>query len=606
MSLTPTPISDYALIGDLQTAALVSKAGSIDWLCWPRFDSAACFAGLLGGPEFGRWLIAPRAQTVRTSRRYRPGTLILETEFETADGTATLIDFMPHRNIEGDLVRIVAGRSGRVDLHTQVILRFDYGSIVPWVTRTPGPLTELHAIAGPDRVTLRTAVPLRGEGFTTVGDFSVAAGERVAFVMAYSPSHVSLPNAIDPANALAETEAFWTEWSGRCVYKGDWPDAVMRSLITLKALIYEPTGAIVAAPTTSLPEKIGGTRNWDYRYCWLRDATFTLLTLMDAGYYDEAKAWRDWLLRALAGDPAESQIMYGIAGERRLPEWEPSWLPGYAGSRPVRIGNAASTQRQLDVFGEVADAMYHARRGGLGPSAAGWAVQRTITNHLETIWDEPDEGIWEIRGARQHFTHSKVMAWVALDRAIKTAEHYGLEGPLDRWRALRRTIHADVCAKGYDAARGSFVQAYGTKRLDASLLLIPLVGFLRPTDERVRKTVDAIGKELMVDGLVHRYDTAATDDGLPAGEGAFLACTFWYVDNLALAGRWHEARDLFERLLELRNDVGLLAEEYDPRARCQLGNFPQALSHLALIDSAYNLSAHAPTMPAKQRSGGPG
>jgi GH15 family glucan-1,4-alpha-glucosidase len=600
--MTSVPISDYALIGDLQTAALVSRVGSIDWLCWPRFDSGACFAALLGGPQFGRWLISPVADVIRTTRRYRAGTLILEIDFETAEGRVTLIDFMPHRGSGTDLVRIVVGRSGRVAMRTQLILRFDYGAIVPWVTQTRGTLNELQAIAGPDKVTLRTPVELHGEDATTVSEFVVSAGEQVPFVMAYCASHLSSPLHIDAASALADTEAFWTGWSSRCVYKGAWPDAVMRSLITLKALIYEPTGAIVAAPTTSLPERIGGERNWDYRYCWLRDATFTLLALMDAGYFEEAGAWRNWLLSALAGNPEQAQIMYGVGGERRLSEWEVPWLPGYAASRPVRIGNAASTQLQLDIFGEVADAVHHARLGDLAPSAAGWNVQKALTIHLEAIWQEPDEGIWEIRGPRQHFTYSKVMAWVALDRAIKAAERYELEAPFERWQRLRRTVHSEVCSRGFDETRGSFVQAYGSKQLDASLLLIPLVGFLPSTDPRVRGTLEAIGKELMVDGLVLRYNTAETDDGLPPGEGAFLACSFWYVDNLVLAGRRDEARELFERLLALRNDVGLLAEEYDPRGRRQLGNFPQAFSHVALIDSAYNLGEREDVKPAEQRS----
>jgi GH15 family glucan-1,4-alpha-glucosidase len=594
-------ISDYALIGDLRTAALVSRSGSIDWLCWPRFDSGACFAALLGSSDHGRWLVAPAADVVRTTRRYRPGTLILETDFETAEGSATLIDFMP-RDAASNLVRIVVGRSGRIAMRTQLILRFDYGSIVPWVTQDHQTPCALHAIAGPDKVTLRTPVTLRGEGLTTVGEFEVAAGESVPFVMTYGPSHLTGDAAVDPEQSLAETADFWTHWSGRCTQRSEWPEAVVRSLITLKALIYEPTGGIVAAPTTSLPERAGGERNWDYRYCWLRDATFTLLALMDAGYFEEAGAWRDWLLRALAGTPAQAQIMYGIAGERRLDEWVVPWLPGYAGSRPVRIGNAASAQLQLDVFGEVADALHQARCGKLAPSEAGWAVQRALTVHLEGVWNEPDQGIWEVRGPRRHFTHSKVMAWVAVDRAIKTAERYGMEGPIERWRDLRRRIHTEVCANGFDAGRGSFVQGYGSQQLDASLLLIPLVGFLPASDARVRGTLDAIGRELMIDGLVLRYLTADTDDGLPPGEGAFLACSFWYVDNLVLAGRRGEAREMFERLLALRNDVGLLAEEYDPRTRTQLGNFPQAFSHVALIDSAYNLSARKTESPAEQRA----
>ena len=599
MQQPPPAISDYALIGDLRTAALVSRSGSIDWLCWPRFDSGACFAALLGNPEHGRWLVAPAADVVRTTRRYRPGTLVLETDFETAEGSVTVVDFMP-RDAASSLVRIVVGRTGHVAMRTQLIVRFDYGSIVPWVTQNHETPCELQAIAGPDRVTLRTPVALRGEDLTTVGEFQVAARESVPFVMTYCRSHLSRPAVIDPARALAETEDFWTQWSSRCAHKSDWPEAVTRSLVTLKALIYEPTGGIVAAPTTSLPELPAGKRNWDYRYCWLRDAAFTLLALMDAGYFEEANAWHEWLLRALAGNPAQAQIMYGIAGERRLAELELPWLPGYAASRPVRIGNAASAQLQLDVFGEVADALHLARRGKLASSETGWAVQRALTVHLESIWNEPDHGIWEVRGPPQHFTHSKVMAWVAVDRAIKAAEQYGLEGPIDRWRDLRRRIHADVCAKGFDENRGSFVQAYGSQQLDASLLLIPLVGFLPASDARVRGTLEAIGRELVVNGLVLRYRTADTDDGMPPGEGAFLACSFWYVDNLVLAGQHAEARQMFERLLALRNDVGLLAEEYDPRSGQQLGNFPQAFSHVALIVSAYNVSA-SEVRPAEQR-----
>ena len=598
-------IEDYALIGDCETAALVSRDGSIDWLCWPRFDSGACFAALLGGPEHGRWRLAPADPSPRVSRRYQDGTLILETDFETGDGAVTVIDFMPLRGECSDLVRTVVGRRGRVAMRMELVLRFDYGSAVPWVTREVD--GGLQAIAGPDMVVLRSRVPVRGEGLTTVADFEVAAGETASFVLTFRASHLPAPQSVEPAAALADTQAFWRAWSERCTYQGEWADAVWRSLLTLKALTYRPTGGIVAAPTTSLPEHIGGTRNWDYRFCWLRDATLTLLAFMDAGYYEEAASWRDWLLRAAAGSPSQVQIMYGLAGERRLLEWEVPWLPGYAGSRPVRVGNAAHDQLQLDVYGEVMDALYQARQGGLPESPAAWKLELALVSHLETIWDRPDEGIWEVRGPRQHFTHSKVMAWVALDRVIKGMEQHGLHGPLDRWRRLRHRIHSEVCNRGFDARLGSFVQAYGSKQLDASLLMLPLVGFLPPSDPRVRGTVQAIEQGLMVDGLVLRYNTASTDDGLPVGEGAFLACSFWLADNYVLQGREDDARRLFEHLLSLRNDVGLLAEEYDPRARRQLGNFPQAFSHISLVDTALNLT-HAATeraaVPARQRADG--
>ena len=597
-------IEDYAIIGDGETAALVSRNGSIDWLCWPRFDSPACFASLLGTAEHGRWLLAPAGSFV-SRRRYRAETLVLETTFETPEGTAIVIDFMPPRGSASDVVRMVRGISGRVAFRTELVIRFDYGSIIPWVSQSRGGKTELHAVAGPDRLTLRTSIALRGEGGSTVGEFSIAAGEEVQFALTYSASHHPMPHRIDVATALVDTERFWRKWSGKCAFEGPWRDAVLRSLVTLKSLIYAPTGGIVAAVTTSLPEHVGGTRNWDYRFCWLRDATFTLLALLDAGYVDEAERWRDWLVRALAGAPSQAQIMYGLAGERRLTEWEVDWLPGHEGSLPVRIGNAAARQRQLDVYGEVADALHHARHSGLAPVAAAWAVQKELTAHVANIWSEPDEGIWEVRGPRQHFTHSKVMAWVAMDRAIKAAEKHDLPADLARWRNIRQQIHDDVCAHGFSAARGSFVQAYGSSQLDASLLMIPLVGFLPADDPRIQGTVEAIGRELMMDGLVHRYHTGATEDGLPPGEGAFLACSFWYVDNLVLLGRRDEARELFEHLLSLRNDVGLLAEEYDPRAKRQLGNFPQAFSHVALISSAYNLAEREPSKPAKQRSAPP-
>ena len=591
-------IEDYALIGDCKTAALVGRDGSIDWLCWPRFDSGACFARLLGTAEHGHWIVAPSDQPSRVTRRYRDGTLILETDFKTPNGAITLIDFMPLHGVVSNLVRLVVGRQGRSVMRTELALRFDYGSAVPWVTRLEDG-TGLRAVAGPDMVVLRTPVALHGEGLKTVGEFTVAAGEVVPFVLSYGPSHLPAPEPFDPQMALQETEAFWRTWAARCCYKGRWMEAVLRSHITLKALTYAPTGGIVAAPTTSLPEWIGGPRNWDYRYCWLRDATFTLMSLMEAGYYEEARAWRDWLLRAVAGSPSQIQIMYGLAGERRLTEWEISWLPGYQGSRPVRVGNAAHGQLQLDVFGEVLDALYQGRHGGLPASEASWALVRALTGQVESIWQEPDEGIWEVRGSRRHFTHSKVMAWVALDRAIRGAEEFQLDGPLDRWRIVRKQMHEDICRKGFDPELGTFVQCYGGQALDASLLLLPLVGFLPAADDRIRGTVQAIERNLMVDGLVLRYRNDEALDGLPEGEGAFLACSFWFADNLVLQGRLAEARALFERLLELRNDVGLLAEEYDPRARRQLGNFPQAFSHVALANTARNLTQA--TKPALTR-----
>jgi GH15 family glucan-1,4-alpha-glucosidase len=597
-------IEDYALVGDGETAALVSAAGSVDWLCWPRFDSPACFAALLGTRDHGRWLIAPAQRPTCTRRHYVDDTLVLETEFETPQGRVALIDFMPPRSATSDLIRIVRGIEGRVAMRTELVIRFAYGSVIPWVTQSHDRTTELRAIAGPDMLTLHTSVPLRGEDARTVGEFEIAAGETVAFLMSYSPSHLESPEPLDPERALQATIGFWRDWSVHCQHEGPFRDAVVRSLITLKALIYAPTGGIVAAATTSLPERLGGVRNWDYRYCWLRDATFTLLSLMNAGYFEEAEAWRGWLVRALAGAPAQAQIMYGVGGERFLPELELTWLPGYEGSCPVRFGNAAAGQLQLDVYGEIADALHHARLGGLTPSSEDWAVQRVLTSHLEKIWSEPDEGIWEVRGPRQHFTHSKVMAWVAIDRAIKGMEQWGFHGPLARWRELRQRIHHEVCAQGFNSRVGSFVQSFGSDRLDASLLMIPLVGFLPASDDRVRGTLKAIGRHLKVDGLVRRYHTTETEDGLPPGEGAFLACSFWYVDNLVLAGRHEEALEMFEYLLSLRNDVGLLAEEYDPRARRQLGNFPQAFSHVALLSSAYNLSAHEPSKPAHQRGNG--
>jgi GH15 family glucan-1,4-alpha-glucosidase len=586
-------IEDYALIGDTQTAALVGKDGSIDWLCFPRFDSGACFAALLGDEHNGHWRIAPAggARTVR--RRYRGDTLILETDFETDRGAVRVIDFMPPRGEAPDVVRIVHGLRGRVEMRMELRIRFDYGHLTPWVRRVDG---ALWAVGGAEGLALRTPLDSHGENRATVAEFSVGEDDRVPFTLTYHLSHQPLPPAIDPERALLETEDYWIGWSARCSYQGEWRDALMRSLLTLKALTYGPTGGIVAAPTTSLPEDIGGVRNWDYRFCWLRDATMTLTSLMFAGYEQEARDWREWLLRAAAGDPPKLQIMYGPGGEPRLPEFELDWLRGYEGSAPVRIGNAAVGQFQLDVYGEVMDALHQARRLRIPQDRNVWALQKSLMTYLEQIWDQPDEGLWEVRGPRQHFTHSKVLAWVAVDRAVKAVEQLGLEGPVDHWRSLRQRIHDDVCEQAYDAERNTFVQAYGSKELDASLLQIPLVGFLPPSDKRVRGTVEAIERELLVDGFVLRYRTPgapdASVDGLPGDEGAFLACTFWLADNYALLGRQGDARSLFERLLALRNDVGLLAEEFDPRSGRMVGNFPQAFSHVPLINTAMLLSGH--------------
>jgi len=585
--MTP-PIEDYALIGDCHTAALVARDGSIDWLCLPRFDSGACFAALLGAEEHGRWLLRPRGD-LRARRAYRESTLVLETEWEGPEGSVTVIDCMPPRTIEPDLVRIVIGRRGRVSMRMQLILRFDYGSIAPWVQQMDG---GIRAIAGPDALVLRTPVALRGEDLTTVAEFDVAEGERVPFVLTWHPSNEPPPPPIDADRAVELSAAWWREWAQPCRAGPRWRDAVVRSLVTLKALTFAPTGGIVAAATTSLPEQLGGVRNWDYRYCWLRDATFTLYALLISGYRDEARAWREWLLRAVAGSPSELQIMYGIAGERRLTELELPWLPGYGGAKPVRIGNAASRQLQWDVYGEVLDTMHQCRRHGLEGAASDWALERALMEYLESAWDQPDEGIWEVRGPRQAFTHSRMMVWVAVDRAIKSIERFGLDGPLDRWRALRAAVHDEVCAKGFDPTLNAFVQAYGSRLLDASLLMMPLVGFLPATDPRVRGTVAAIERHLVRDGFVARYSTSETQDGLPPGEGAFLACTFWLADNLILLGRRAEAERLFERLLALRNDVGLLSEEYDVQARRLVGNFPQAFSHVGLVNTAHNLALH--------------
>jgi len=592
------PIEDYALIGDTHTAGLVSRDGSIDWLCLPRFDSPACFAALLGDRSNGRWLLAPAGGVQEVRRRYQGDSLVLETEYRTDDGVVRVIDCMPPRHRDPDVARVVEGIKGRVRMRMDLTIRFDYGSIVPWVRHEDG---ALHAVAGPDSVWLRTPVPVWGENWTTLADFTVAEGERAPFMLTWHASHRPAPRRIDPVQALGDTEAWWGEWASGIDYQGGWQDAVIRSLLTLKALTYAPTGGIVAAPTTSLPEQLGGVRNWDYRYCWLRDSTFTLSALMLAGLADEAKAWREWLLRAVAGQPQQMQILYGVAGERRITEQELDWLSGYQGSRPVRIGNAAVNQFQLDVYGEVMDTLHVGRYIGLESDEAAWDLQQALLEFLESNWRQPDEGIWEIRGPRRHFTHSKVMAWVALDRAIKAVELLGHEGPVDRWRAVRRELHDEVCREGYDSGRDSFVQFYGADHLDASLLQIPLVGFLPADDPRVKGTVAAIQRELVVDGLVHRYPPQASQsvDGLPPGEGTFLACTFWLADNLALMDRREEAVAIYERLLTLRNDVGLLAEEYDPASRRLLGNFPQAFSHVALVNSANYLSEGA--MPAWAR-----
>ena len=590
-------IEDYALIGDCETAALVSCRGSIDWLCWPDFDSPACFAALVGTEENGHWSIAPK-DAVPGTRHYLDHTLILETRFETHLGSVTLLDFMPIRGRNSDLVRIVRGIRGEVPITMELVLRFDYGRSVPWVTRLEN--GAVRAIAGPDMVVLRSTAATHGENLKTVSEFTIHEGETASFVLTYGPSYEDLPQPVDPEEALQETIRYWQDWAGRAKLTGEYADAVERSLITLKALTYRYTGGIVAAPTTSLPERLSGERNWDYRYCWLRDATFTLLALMNAGYFEEASAWRDWLLRAAAGSPEQVQIMYGIRGERELREWQVDWLCGYEGSKPVRIGNAASEQLQLDVYGEVADALLHGHLGGIPPIPTAFALQRALTDHLAKIWDKADQGIWEIRGEPQHFTYSKVMAWVAFDRAIKSAEQFGLRGAVHHWRKLREQVHGEVCNQAFDPQLDSFTQAYGSKELDASLLLIPLVGFLPCTDPRVRGTIAAIENHLMLDGFVLRYRTESSDDGLPAGEGAFLACSFWMVGALKMLGRDDDAKRMFDRLLSLRNDVGLLAEEYDPKAQRQLGNFPQALSHIALINAAFEFMRTS--SPGQQRA----
>jgi GH15 family glucan-1,4-alpha-glucosidase len=594
----PSRIEDYAIIGNCETVALIGRDGSIDWLGFPRFDSPACLAAILGEPKHGRWLIAPNEQSARKTRSYRGDTLVLETVFECDSGVVSVIDFMNRRDGSADIIRLVRGIRGKATMRTELIVRFEYGSVAPWVSRRPD--GRLEFIAGPDRLLLDSAVSIRGEDFRTIGEFEISAGQEISFALTWSPSFRPPPPPVQAAEALRQVEAFWSGWAASFQRPAEWGDAVLRSLLTLKALAHWETGGIVAAGTTSLPEKLGGPRNWDYRFCWLRDATLTLYALIGAGYLDEARAWHGWLLRAAAGAPDDLQIMYGLAGERRLTEYEIPWLPGYEGAAPVRIGNAAAAQLQLDVYGEVLDTFYVARRAGLALDAASWDLECALVQHLEKIWREPDDGIWEARGGRKHFTHSKVMAWVAFDRAVRSIEEFGLEGPVDRWRAIRAEIHQEVCEHGFDRSQSAFVQYYGATALDASLLLMPIVGFLPPTDARVQSTVAAIERRLVRGGLVLRYDTGEGTDGLPPGEGAFLACSFWLADNYVLLGRYDEARDLFERLLSLRNDVGLLAEEYDASDNRQLGNFPQAFSHLALINTAHNLASAAG--PAHQRS----
>jgi len=593
-------IEDYALLGDLQTAALVHRSGSIDWCCFPRFDSGAAFAALLGDAGNGRWLLAPADPVVRTTRRYRPGTLILETVHETATGSVRVIDFMPPRGKAPDIVRIVEGVTGSVAMHSELVIRFEYGRIVPWMRRVDH--TRV-AIAGPDGLCLRTPVEIRGEGFTTVSDFIVKAGERVPFVLTWFPSHEAIPDPVDTNIALTETESFWDEWGAHDCNHGEDRDLIHQSLVVLKALTYAPTGGIVAAPTTSLPEEIGGVRNWDYRYCWLRDASLTLIAMLSAGFGQEALAWREWLLRAVAGNPADIQIMYGVAGERRIDERELDWLPGFLDSRPVRVGNAASHQLQLDIYGEVLDAAYQTLCYGVERSDDGWAMLRHMLTWLEDGWRQEDAGIWEVRGPLRHFTHSKVMAWVAFDRGVRICQEFEREGPVERWAALRDEIREQVLDRAWNEQKQAFTQSYGSDSLDASVLQMPLFGFIPATDPRFVSTVEAVQRELSVDGFLLRYRSAEGADGLPPGEGVFLACSFWLVEVLAMQGRASEARALFARLLALRNDVGLLSEEYDPHAGHMLGNFPQAFTHLALVEAAITLSGDRPMrVPGRRNS----
>jgi GH15 family glucan-1,4-alpha-glucosidase len=596
-------IEDYGLIGDCATAALVGRDGSIDWLCWPAFDSDACFAGLLGTRKHGRWQIAPSEDVTNSSRRYWDNTLILETRFETASGVVALIDFMPPRGHASDVVRLVRGVSGRVKLRMELIIRFGFGADIPWVKKTEDG-DALLAICGPDMTVLRTPVPTRGEDMTTVADFEVGAGETVPFVLTYAPSHLPIPEPVDPAQALQDTEDFWVDWCSHCIYQDGHRDLVMRSLITLKALTYRPTGGIVAAPTTSLPEKLGGTRNWDYRFCWLRDAAFTLLALMNSGYTEEASAWHNWLLRAVAGAPDNMQIMYGIMGQRRLLEWEAAWLPGYEGARPVRVGNAAHDQLQLDVYGELIDVFHQSRVAELKLDDGSWDLECTVLGHLADVWDQPDHGIWERRGEGRHYVSSKVMTWVAFDRGIKSAEQFGFDAPLDKWRSLRDAIHRDVCERGFDREQNTFVESYGSRLLDASILLLSAVGFLPASDPRVRGTIAAIEKHMMRDGFVLRHDPREISDERQPIEGAFLSCSLWLADAHVLAGDLAKAQMLFDRVAAVANDLGLLAEEFDSGEGRQTGNFPQALTHIALINTAHNLSDAVKPVekPVMQRS----
>jgi GH15 family glucan-1,4-alpha-glucosidase len=590
-------IEDYALIGDTHTAALISTDGSIDWLCFPRFDSPACFAALVGSDENGHWRLRPRDEDAVCSRHYRSDTLILETEWSTPSGSVRVIDFMPLRDEAPDVVRIVQGVSGRVAIRSELRLRFDYGHVIPWVRQIDG---ETVAVAGPDAVSLRSDVRQYGRNFATYADFQINAGEQAWFVLTWHESHLPAPDPTDALAILEPTETYWTEWISRCKDAGETSEEVTRSLLTLKALTYSPTGGIVAAPTTSLPETLGGQRNWDYRFCWLRDATMTLAAMLRSGYTEEARAWRDWLLRAIAGSPADLQIMYGVKGARRLTELDAGWLPGFGGSSPVRIGNAAADQLQIDVFGEVMDVLGLARETQIAPSDEAWSLQRAMMRHLTDVWHLPDQGIWEVRGARQHFTYSKVMAWVAFDRGARAVERYGMSGPARQWRAMANEIHRQICAEAFDPERNTFTQAYGSKALDASVLLIPQVGFLPPSDPRVVGTVEAVRRELAVDGFVRRYDTDHVDDGLPGSEGAFLICSFWLADTLAMIGRAGEARTLYEKLVALRNDVGLLAEEYDPVSKQMLGNFPQAFSHLGMVNTAWHLNTADEAEPLRR------
>ncbi|WP_245834297.1 glycoside hydrolase family 15 protein [Streptomyces aidingensis] len=598
------------MVGDLLTAALISKEGSVDWLCLPRFDSAACFAALLHDASAGRWLLAPARAAATggraTARRYRGDSLVLETEWHTPDGTVRVVDCMPPRTGGADLVRLVEGVTGRVDMRMELRLRFDYGHIVPWVTRSDG---DLRAVAGPDAVWLHTPVETRGEHLTTLADFTVGAGQSVPFVLTHHPSHLRRPEPADAERAVTGTERFWADWMSGCRYDGGWQGAVRRALVTLKGLTYAPTGGILAAATTSLPEQPGGTRNWDYRHCWLRDSTFTLQALLSAGFLDEARAWREWLLRAAAGDPAQLRIMYALDGARRIPETELPWLAGYHGARPVRAGNAAADQLQLDVWGEVLDSLHLARETGLAVDTTAWDLQRMLLDYLQDHWDDPDNSLWEVRGDRRQFVHSKVLAWAALDRAVRSVHRHNLPGPAGRWAALRDRIHREVCDKGYDPRRNTFTQFYGSRGLDAALLLLPRVGFLPWHDPRIRGTVEAVGRELCEDGLVLRYRTDADGgdvDGLPGTEGAFLACSFWYANALHGIGRTDEARELFEHLLALRNDVGLLSEEYDVRTGRHLGNTPQAFSMVGLVNTARFLSGRPIETSARGTAQTPG